>query len=126
MKLLWSHLTVEEAREMGLQNGNSTVIEFILYYFRKFNLESVLKTFRVIGAEYSNSFVYSESGDDRNRTIILRHTMGRSASAYYGASLKALSGRLGMEVELEESDRQLACKIRRADKEQTVGPKALK
>jgi hypothetical protein len=83
-------------------------------------MRSVLETFRVIGAEYSNTFVYSESGDDRNRTIILRHGMGRSASAYYGASLKALSGRLGREVELEESDDQLVCKIRRVDKEQSV------
>ena len=126
MKLLWSHLTVEEAREMGLQNGNSAVVEFILYYFRKFDLESVLKTFRVIGAEYSNAFAYSESGDDRNRTIILRHSMGQSASAYYGASLKALSIRLGLEVELEETDDQLVCKIRRVDKEQTVAPKTPK
>src|SRR5947209_3608967 len=91
MKLLWSHLTVDEAREMGLQNGTTAVVEFILYYFRKFDLESVLKTFRVIGAEYSKSFVYSESGVDTNRTIILRHGMGRSASAYYGASLKSLT-----------------------------------
>jgi len=126
MKLFWSHLTVEEAREMGLQNGNSAVVEFILYYFRKFDLESVLKTFRVIGAEYSNSFVYSESGEDRNRTIVLSHNMGQSASAYYGASLKALSARLGMEMELEESDDQLVCKIRLVDKEQTVAPKTLK
>src|SRR5256884_6684168 len=126
MKLLWSHLTVEEAREMGLQNGNSAVVEFILYYFRKFDLESVLKTFRVIGAEYSNAFAYSESGDDRNRTIILRHSMGQSASAYYGASLKALSVRLGMEVKLEETDDQLVCKIRRVDKEQAIAPKTPK
>ncbi len=111
---------------MGLQNGNSVVVEFILYYFRKFDLESVLQTFRVIGAEYSNAFAYSESGDDRNRTIILRHSMGQSASAYYGASLKALSVRLGFEVELEETDDQLVCKIRRVNKEQTVAPKTLK
>src|SRR6266516_4521006 len=102
MKLLWSHLTVEEAREMGLQNGNSAVVEFILYYFRKFDLESVLKTFRVIGAEYSNAFAYS------------------------GGSLKALSVRLGMEVELEETDDQLVCKIRRVDKEQAIAPKTPK
>jgi hypothetical protein len=126
MKLFWSHLTIDEARETGLQNGNSMVVEFILYYFRKFDLESVLKTFRVIGAEYSNAFVFSESGDDRNRTIILRHGMGRSASAYYGASLKALSGRLGLEVELEESDDQLVCKIRRVDSEQRVAPETSK
>ena len=111
---------------MGLQNGNSVVVEFILYYFRKFDLESVLKTFRVIGVEYSNAFAYSESGDDRNRTIILRHSMGQSASAYYGASLKALSVRLGFEVELEETDDQLVCKIRRVDKEQAIAPKTPK
>jgi hypothetical protein len=110
--LFWAHVTVEEAREMGNQNGNNNVIEFILSYFRKFDLDSVLKIFRVIGAEYSNAYVYSESGDNSNRTMILRHTMGRSASAYYGASLKALCTRLGMELELEESDDQLVCKIR--------------
>jgi hypothetical protein len=116
LKVFWSHLTVDEARELGKQNGNSTVVEFILYYFRKFDLDSVLKTFRVIGAEYSNSFVYSEFGDDRNRTIILRHGMGLNASVYYGASLKALCDRLGMELELEESDDQLICKMRGLEK----------
>jgi len=126
MKLFWSHLTVEEAREMGIQNGTSAVVEFILYYFRKCDLEYLLKTFRVIGAEYSNAFVYSESGDERNRTIILRHSMGRSASTYYGASLKALSSRLGMEVEVEESDDQLASKIRPVDNEQKVAVKTRK
>jgi hypothetical protein len=112
LKLFWSHLTVDEAREMGLQNGKSTVVDFILYYFHKFDLESVLKVFKVIGAEYSNAYIYSEFGDNENRTIVLRHGMGRSASAYYGASLQALCNRLGLEMELEESDDQLICKIR--------------
>jgi hypothetical protein len=111
LRLFWSHVKVEEAREMGLQNGKSTVVDFILYYFHKFDLESVLKIFKVIGAEYSNVFVYSEFGDESNRTIVLRHGMGRSASAYYGASLQALCNRLGVEMELEESDDQLVCKI---------------
>jgi hypothetical protein len=120
LKLFWSHVTVEEAREMGNRNGNNNVFEFILSYFRKFDLDSVLKIFRVIGAEYSNAYVYSESGDDSNRTMILRHTMGRSASAYYGASLKALCDRLGMELELEEGDDQLVCKIRAVEKVKSI------
>jgi hypothetical protein len=120
LKLFWSHLTVDEAREMGTQNGNNRVVEFILSYFRKFDLDSVLKIFRVIGAEYSNAYVYSESGDDSNRTIILRHRMGLTASAYYGASLKALWDRLGLKVELEESDDQVICKIRGVDKKQSL------
>jgi hypothetical protein len=120
LKLFWSHLTVDEAREMGTQNGNNRVVEFILSYFRKFDLDSVLKIFRVIGAEYSNAYVYSESGDDSNRTIILRHRMGLTASAYYGASLKALWDRLGLKVELEESDDQVICKIRGVHKKQSL------
>jgi len=30
LKLFWSHLTMDEAREIGLQNGNGRVVEFIL------------------------------------------------------------------------------------------------
>jgi hypothetical protein len=107
---------------MGTRNGNSTVVEFILYYFRKFDLDSVLKTFRVIGAEYSNVYIFSEFGDDQNRTIILRHGMGLSATAYYGASLKALCERLRLEVELQENEDQLVCRIRPADKAQSPTP----
>ena len=111
MKELWSHVTPDEARKMGTQNGSDTVVEFILYYFHKFDLDSMLKTFRVIGGEYANAYLYSEFGDNNNRTIVLRHQIGRSASAYYGASLKALCDRLGADVRLEESDDQLICKI---------------
>jgi hypothetical protein len=46
--------------------------------------------------------------------------MGRSASAYYGASLKALCDRLGMELELEEGDDQLVCKIRAVEKVKSI------
>ena len=120
LKLFWSHLTVDEARELGLQSGNNRVVEFILYYFRKIDLDSVLKIFRVIGAEYSNVYVYSESDDEGNRTIILRHGMGLSASAYYGASFNALCHRLGLKVDLEESDDQVICKIRRVSREQSL------
>ncbi len=126
MKILWSYITIEEAREKGTQNGKDTVVEFILYYFHKFDLDSVLKIFQLIGAEYANAYVYSEFGDKDSRTIILRHSMGRSASAYYGASFKALCDRLGVKVELEESEGQLICKIGTASTLKTIVPKSLK
>src|SRR5207237_8164137 len=104
MKTLWSHVTVGEAREMGTKNGKDTVVEFILYYFRKFDLDSVLKTFEAIGAGYANAYVYSEFGCKDSRTIILRHSMGPSASAYYGASFKARCDRPAVSSELEASE----------------------
>ena len=125
MKMLWSQIPIEEARKMGTKNGNDTVVEFILYYFHKFNLNSVLETFRVIGAEYANAYVYTEFGDKDSRNIILRHSMGPSASAYYGASFKALCDRLAVKVELEESDDQLICKIVSASALKTITPKDL-
>ena len=115
MKTLWSYVPVDDARALGTKNGNDTAVEFILYYFHKFDLDSVLKTFSVIGAEYANAYIYSEFGDHQNRTVVLRHHMGLSASAFYGASLKALCDRLGLEVKLEESDDQVTCKIYKTD-----------
>ena len=125
MKMLWSHVPVEEARKMGTRNGNDTVVEFILYYFRKLDMNSVLDVFRVIGAGYANAYLYSEFGDSKNRTVILRHGMGRGASAFYGASLKALCNRLGVGVDLDESDDQLICKISSAGALKTITPKDL-
>ena len=46
--------------------------------------------------------------------------MGPSASAYYGASLKALCDRLGLEMKLEEAEDQLICKILGLDKEKST------
>ena len=126
MKLLWSHVTLDEAKRMGTHSGTNAVVEFILYYFGKFDLDSVLKTFRVIGAEYSNSYIYSEIGEGGSKTVILRHGMGGAASAYYGASFKALCDRLGMEAVLEESEDQIVCKIRGAETLQTITPRTFK
>lgn len=126
MKSLWSHVTADEAREMGSRNGNDTLVEFIIYYFRKFDLDSILKTFRVFGAEYTNAFHFSEFGEDHNRMVILRHTLGLPASAYYGASLKSLCDRLGFEVRVDESDDQVACKIYNADAAMKVTPSTFK
>ena len=52
--------------------------------------------------------------------------MGLSASAYYGASFKALCDRLGVKCELEESEDQMTCKISSASTLKTVAPKTLK
>src|SRR6266516_1747197 len=101
-------------------------VDIFLYYFRTFDLASVLKTFELIGAEYANAYAYTEFGDKDSRTIILRHSMGRSASAYYGASFKALCDRLGVTVELEESDDRLICKIGGASSLKIMAPKTFK
>jgi len=58
--------------------------------------------------------------------VILRHGMGGAASAYYGASFKALCDRLGMEAVLEESEDQIVCKIRGTETLQTITPRTFK
>jgi len=52
--------------------------------------------------------------------------MGLSASAYYGASFKALCDRLGVRCELEESEDQMICKIGSSSMLKTIAPKTFK
>src|SRR5207247_10835134 len=96
---------------VGSRTATVAVGERILYDFHKVDLDSGRNTLQGICAEYCNAYVYSEFGDRQNRTGILRHSVGRVASAYYGASLQALCSRLGLNLELEESDDQVICKI---------------
>src|SRR5207237_10922248 len=90
------------------------------YHSLIFDFDAVLTTIRVMGAEDTNKYVDTESDDEGKPTIIMRHGMGMSASAYYGASFNALCHRLGLKVDLEESDDQLIFKIRRVSREQSL------
>jgi hypothetical protein len=107
-----NHLTDEEARNIGKQSGNDTSIEFIRSYFHKFDLETLLESFRVIGDLFMHAFKYNEFVENSHRTIILRHNAGLRVSAYYSEILKTLCSRLNIEVEVHETEAQITATIR--------------
>jgi hypothetical protein len=114
-KTLMNHLTDEEARNIGKQSGNDASIEFIRGYFHKFDLESLLESFRVIGDEFMHAFKYNEFSENPQRTIMLRHNAGPRVSAYYSEVLKALCSQLNIGVEVHESETQITATIGKHD-----------
>ncbi len=111
-KTLMGRLTDAEARELGRQSGSDTSVEFITTYFHKFDLETVLQSFKIIGEGFMRNFKYTDHGSESQRTVILYHKAGPRVSAYYAGVLKVLCKRLEMDVKVEESEDQVIATLK--------------
>lgn len=110
---LFSKLTDDEAREMGREMGKNAGPEFVIFFFKKFNFEMVLKAAELLGTAYGNAYTFEHSFDGKLHTIILKHDMGPRMSAYLAESWKMIGERLGVQLDLSETEDQVAIKIRR-------------
>jgi hypothetical protein len=111
-KTLLSQLTDKEARELGRRIGAQSTMDFVTYYFHKFDLDSVLQAFRLLGTEYMRNFQFVDFGDgDGVRTVVLRHSLGPTASGFYSESLREICNQLQVGVEIEETDEQIVARI---------------
>lgn len=117
-KTLLGRLTELEARELGRRVGAQSTMDFVTYYFRRFDLESVICCLQLLGAEYMRNFQFVDFGEgDGTRTVVLRHSLGPAASAFYGESVRTLFERLHVSAEIEESDDQIVLRIISAEKD---------
>lgn len=110
-KLLMNKLSDAEAREIGRNSGGDASVEFIRSYFHRFDLATVLESFKILGEQFMHTFRYAEFGDDERRTVVLNHKAGIRVSAYYAEVFRALCKRLGIEVSVDESEDQIVATI---------------
>jgi predicted transcriptional regulator len=111
-KALLSQLTDKEARELGRQIGAQSMMDFVTFYFHKFDLDSVLLAFRLLGTEYMRNFQFVDFGaGDGVRTVVLRHSLGPAASGFYSESLRVICHQLQVGVEIDETDEQIVARI---------------
>ena len=120
-KTLMGRLTDDEARQLGRRSGGDASIEFIRSYFHKFDLETVIQSFKTIGDGFMHAFNFAEFGDEAQRTVILYHKAGPRVSAYYAEVLKALCSHFSADVKVEESEDQINATIRTPKTEQVRG-----
>jgi hypothetical protein len=73
----------------------------------------VLKAAELLGTAYGNAYTFEHSFDGKSHTIILKHDMGPRMSAYLAESWKMIGERLGVQLDLSETEDQIAIKIRR-------------
>jgi hypothetical protein len=107
---VFSILSDEEARELGREAGMNTLPEMVLFWFKKFNIETALKAMEMIGS-YGNSFRLQYTIDGETDTVVLKHDRGPRVSAFYAELLGSLFKPMGAKVETHETDGQVVATI---------------
>ena len=110
---LFERLSIEEARKMGREAGGSSTVEFIQFYFKKFNYDTTMRTLEVLGHQYARNYTFEKSDEDNEEMIIMKHGRGPKTSAYMAEALIALFGQLGMKIDVMETEDQIVAKIPR-------------
>src|SRR6267143_6989047 len=110
MEKVFSILSDEEARELGREAGMNTLPEMVLFWFKKFNIETALKAMEMIGS-YGNSFRLQYTIDGETDTVVLKHDRGPRVSAFYAELLGSLFKPMGAKVETHETDGQVVATI---------------
>ena len=94
---LMGYLTEEQARELGKWWAENAIIGLIVFWFKKFDFDSLMQAIELLGSEYGRIFTHKFSIDDGgNYTIILRHERGLKTSYFYEEAAKSLFTRLGI------------------------------
>src|SRR2546428_4872066 len=79
---VFSILSDEEARELGREAGANTLPEMVLFWFKKFNMETALKAMEMIG-NYGNAFRLPYTPDGETHTEVVKHDRRPRLSAFY-------------------------------------------
>src|SRR6266571_6683478 len=69
IKKFFDYLSESQAKEMGLWWGENQVPGIVTYFFKKFDLESVLKALEFLGAQYGRAFTFDHSFDGKTHTL---------------------------------------------------------
>ena len=94
---LMDYLTEEQARELGKWWAENAIIGLIVFWFKKFDFDALMKAIELLGSEYGRIFTHKFSIDDEgNYTIVLRHERGLKTSYFYEEAAKSLFTRLGI------------------------------
>jgi len=94
---LMDYLTEEQARELGKWWAENAIIGLIVFWFKKFDFDALMKAIELLGSEYGRIFTHKFSiDDDGNYTIVLRHERGLKTSYFYEEAAKSLFTRLGI------------------------------
>jgi hypothetical protein len=104
-------MTDEQARRIGRKSGAEGMVEFVTFFFKKFDLENTLEALEMMGPRYGKNFQFDHSLAGKIHTIIIRHTRGSRTSAYYSEAFKAVFEHLGMNVQSTETEDQVTMRL---------------
>ena len=111
LKTLFGLMSDEEARALGKKSAEQTGVALVSFWFKKFNLENVIRSLDRIASHYNRNFKFEHSHNGQEHVLILRHDSGPRGSAFNAEYIKAMFALLDVKVELEESEDQVVAKL---------------
>ena len=106
-------LTEEQAKDLGKWIGRTFAKDFILFWFKKIDFDSAIKSFELLGSPYARFFEFMQEDDGSTVTIILKHNRGLNSSFLWEEVVKYVFQELiGMSINAEVTTDQVVVRIR--------------
>ena len=94
----------------GKWEGRTVFREYILFWFKAFNLESALRAIRLLGN--AGRYEYEEYLSAEKHSIICEHNLGAKCSLYYSELFRQLFRDLGArDVRVEPGENQVLIEL---------------
>ncbi len=111
LRSLFEYVPDKEVRELGTRSGKEGGPEMVTFFYKKFDLDSLLKAFENLTSKYSNNFKFEHHFDGKTHTLVMKHDTGPKASAYYAESVKAVFALLGLRAKTSETEAQVVATV---------------
>lgn len=111
LRTLFERLPEDVVREVGKQSGKEGGPEMVTFFYKKFDLDTLLKAFENLTSKYANNFKFEHHFDGKAHTLVMKHDTGLKASAYYAESVKAVFALLGLKVKTLETEAQVVATV---------------
>ncbi len=111
LRSLFDYVPDDKVRELGAKSGKEGGPELVNFFYKKFDLDSLLKAFENLTSKYMNNFKFEHSFDGKMHTLVMKHDSGLNASAYYAESVKAVFALLGLKAKTTETEAQVVATV---------------
>ena len=111
LRALFDGLSEKDARSLGTRSGREGGPEMITFFYKKFDLETLLSAFENLTSKYANNFKFEHNFDGKTHTLVMKHDTGLKASMYYAESVKAVFELLGLKAKTTETEAQVVATV---------------
>jgi hypothetical protein len=111
LRNLFDRIDEDTVRKMGAQSGKEGGPEMVTFFYKKFDLETLLMAFENLTSKYANNFRFEHNFDGKTHTLVMKHDTGLKASAYYAESVKAVFALLGFKAKTVETEAQVVATV---------------
>ncbi len=111
LRNLLERIPEDVVRELGKQSGKEGGPELVTFFYKKFDMDTLLKAIENLTSKYANNFKFEHHFDGKTHTLVMKHDTGLKASAYYAESVKAVFALLGLKAKTIETEAQVVATV---------------